>query len=352
MAGLPWSDLFVQDSRDKQNKVIGNTREKVALFIYLMTCETDYGYNISKNFRKAYHQNTWKGIKSRNLLHPSKISLILKSMQKDGILLTLDEKKELYPFCSGNSLPNNSETLSREYYCINPDVILHPYKMAFSSECLTNIRKALQESESPSVQNDPKKPLSILENLPGFDATRRKFLRKSMSDLELYFHFTLHYTDTENVEDSENSPLVRYDYLQYLSTLTLIHYYGITPDRILKYLNNIPELDYLTVLVTTQFFAEEINRIYSNFQLVIHIRNAEKGGMPVSLEEQKNLKKILAKNRFFTSFKKLDSSWSGIYDAFNPDPTKTLIYHPENSLPLYMLMETNVGMEVKRTRRC
>jgi hypothetical protein len=73
--------------------------------------------------------------------------------------------------------------------------------------------------------------------------------------------------------------------------------------------------------------------------------------MPVSLEEQKNLKKILAKNRFFTSFKKLDSSWSGIYDAFNPDPTKTLIYPPENSLPLYMLMETNVGMEVKRTRR-
>ncbi|MDD5143716.1 hypothetical protein [Methanoregula sp.] len=348
MADIPWHDVF-SDTRNEQNKIIANSREKTSIFLYLMTREGDYGYNIARQFADAYSREIWKGTKSLNIQHASKINSILKSMRNDGLLLTLGEKKELYPFYSYRPVPEDSKP-ARVYYCINPDVILYPNKLAIIKEERNEYIRGLQKVDTPVENSDIKKSKPVIENIPAFGSKRRKILRNPISDLELYWNYWDFLGESKHPETSRWMPELRWNYLQYLSTLRLIERSAISTDKIIKYIDEIPELDYLTVLVTAQFFADEILQVYKNIPLIQHIRSAKSSGHVVLELDQTELKMIMGQNKVFSSFKGLEKVCSHVFIEFNPNPDAALIIHPEDVLPFRTLMDTNIVQEVKRAR--
>jgi len=348
MADVPWHDVF-SDTRNEQNKIIANSREKTSIFLYLMTREGDYGYNIARQFADAYSREIWKGTKSLNIQHASKINSILKSMRNDGLLLTLEEKKGLFPFYSCRPVPEDSKP-ARVYYCINPDVILYPNKLAVTEEERNEYIRVLQKVDTLVENAGIKKSKSILENIPGFGSKRRKIPMNPISDLELYWNYQEFSGENERHETTRWMPELRWTYLQYLSTLRLIERYAISAEKIIKYIDEIPELDYLTVLVTAQIFADEILRVYKNIPLIQHIRSAKSNGDEVSKQDQTELKMIISQNNVFSGFKRLEKASSDVFMEFNPNPDATLIIHPEDVLPFRTLMDSNIVREVKRAR--
>jgi len=348
MADIPWHDVF-SDTRNEQNKIIANSREKTSIFLYLMTREGDYGYNIARQFADAYSREIWKGTKSLNIQHASKINSILKSMRNDGLLLTLEEKKELYPFYTYRPVPEDSKP-SRVYYCINPDVILYPNKLAVTEEERNEYIRVLQKVDTPVENAGIKKSKSIIEKIPGFGSKRRKILRNPISDLELYWNYWDLLGESEHHETTRWMPECRWNYLQYLSTLRLIERSAISTDKIIKYLDEIPELDYLTLLVTAQFFADEILQVYKNIPLIQHIRAAKSSGDELSKQDQTELKTIMSQNKVFNGFKRLEKACSDVFKEFNLNPNAALTIHPEDALPFRTLMDSNIVQEVKRAR--
>jgi len=348
MADIPWHDVF-SDTRNEQNKIIANSREKTSIFLFLMTREGDYGYNIARQFADAYSREIWKGTKSLNIQHASKINSILKSMRNDGLLLTLEEKKELYPFYSYRPVPKDSKP-ARVYYCINPDVILYPNNLAVIEEERNKYIRALQKVDTPEENAGIKKSKSVIENIPGFRSKRRKILRNPISDLELYWNYWDFLGESEHHETTRWMPELRWNYLQYLSTLRLIERSAISTEKIIKYIDEIPELDYLTVLVTAQIFADEILQIYKNTHLIQYIRTAKSSGHEVLERDQTELKMIMSQNNVFSGFKRLEKACSDVFMEFNPNPDGTLIIHPEDVLPFRTLMDSNIVREVKRAR--
>ena len=348
MADIPWHDIFA-DTKNEQKKIIANSREKTSIFLYLMTCETDYGYNIASHFSEAYNQKIWKGTKSLNIKHPNKINSILKCMREDGLLLTFEEKKRLYPFYSYRAAPVDTKP-ARVYYCINPDVLLHPYKLELNSEEHDRIIHHVQKIDAPDQTSKANKSKSIIENLPDIASRHKIILRNPISDLELYRNFCEFFEETGHQEPSRMMPKLRWDYLQNLSTLRLIERYGIPPQKIIKYIDEVPELDYLTILVTAQFFADEILRIYQNVQLVQHFRNLKDGCIPISKQDRANLNKIISENCFFTNFSMLEKECSGMSKEYSAYPDLARGVHPEDALPFRTLMDSNIVLEVKRAR--
>jgi hypothetical protein len=348
MADIPWHDIF-SDTRNEQNKIIANSREKTSIFLFLMTREGDYGYNIARQFADAYSREIWKGTKSLNIQHASKINSILKSMRNDGLLLTLEEKKKLYPFCTFRPVPEDSKP-ARVYYCINPDVILYPNKLALIEKERDEMIHFLQRIDTPVKNAGKKQSKSILENITGFGSKRRKILRNPISDLELYRNYQEFSGGSERHETPRWMPELQWNYLQYLSTLRLIERSAISAEKIIKYIDEIPELDYLTVLVTAQFFADEILQVYKNIPLIQHIRTAKSSGQEVLERDLTELKMIMSQNKVFTSFKGLEKACSDVFIEFNPNPDAALIIHPDDALPFRTLMDSNIVQEVKRAR--
>lgn len=171
-----------------------------------------------------------------------------------------------------------------------------------------------------------------------------------MSDLELYMNFSNYTGDPENQEISRSMPGPRWRYLQNYSTLRLIEIYGIKPPKIIEFIANIQELDYLAILVTAQFIADEILVFNKNSNVIKHIRNSKKGGPLVSKQDQAELMKILNKNYFFKSFNTLEERCTKILQEFNPDPHAPLFIHPDDALTFRISMDSNIVLEVKRAR--
>jgi len=348
MADTPWHDIF-DDTKNERKKIIANSREKTSIFLYLMTCETDYGYNIANRFSAAHKQGDWKGTKSLNIKYPNKINSILKCMREDGLLLTLEEKKSLYPFFSYRAVSTQTKP-ARVYYCINPDVLLHPYKLDLESKEHDRYIHQIEKIDATVQTAKSKQSKSIIENLPDITSRQRKILRNPISNLELYMNYCEFFGETEPQEPSRRMPKVQWMYFQYLSTLRLIERYGIPPQKIIKYIDEVPELDYLTILVAAQFFADEILRIYQKFQLVQHFRNAKGGGIPISKQDRGDLNKIVSENRFFTNFSTLEKECEGMSRQYDCHQNLARGIHPEDALPFRKLMDSNIVLEVKRAR--
>ena len=174
-----WNDAFCKKEKNPVPMEL-----KVVLFLFLMTREADYGWNISSKFQEAIKNGKWidrRGL--GDLKYENKVNAALKQMEASGLIYKSSElKTKIPPDCFINTTTNAEicENSIRHYYSINPRVFFHSAKtdipadyhedeVNFNSHFLmySPIYRVLRLVQG--YKKDDMKIIELINRLPKFD---------------------------------------------------------------------------------------------------------------------------------------------------------------------------------------
>jgi hypothetical protein len=165
---------------------------KIVLFLYLMTREADYGWNISAKFKDAIKTGKWTDRRPlSDLKHENKVEAALKQMEKSGLIYkSANLKTKIPPSCLDKKL--NVEIIEnprRNYYSINPGVFIHSantdipsdyndgevsfnshflmYSSIYHGVCLVQVYKGQRSDKG--YEKNAMDTIELINRLPKFD---------------------------------------------------------------------------------------------------------------------------------------------------------------------------------------
>jgi hypothetical protein len=157
---------------------------KVVLFLFLMTRETDYGWNITKRFKEAIEASKWTDRRGLgDLKYGNKVESALGQMEKSGLIFKYSDLIKHTPLSSFSSSKMEAEVRDnprRNYYSINPRVFRYSSdntdtadynegNVSFNVELLGNstIYRGLQILQN--YKKDDMEIIALINRLPVFD---------------------------------------------------------------------------------------------------------------------------------------------------------------------------------------
>jgi len=157
---------------------------KVVLFLYLMTREADYGWNITQRFNEAIKASRWTGRRGLgDLKYENKVESALRQMEKSGLIFKYSDLKKhtALPCFSSNKIEAEvRKNPRRNYYTINPRVFIYSSDntdtadfddgiVSFNSELLRNsiIYRGVRFIQD--YKKDDIETIALIDRLPVFD---------------------------------------------------------------------------------------------------------------------------------------------------------------------------------------
>ena len=123
MANEIWNQAFCDRGKNPITMEM-----KVVLFLYLMTREADYGWNIAAKFKEAIEAKKWTNRRGfGDLKWENKVEAALKQMEQLGLIFKYSDLKKQIPqsFFSNSTIETQvRNNPRRNYYSVNPAVFI------------------------------------------------------------------------------------------------------------------------------------------------------------------------------------------------------------------------------------